>query len=40
MVLESGRVIEFDEPEKLLSNKESVFYSMVTSAGVKIPSYN
>jgi ATP-binding cassette subfamily C (CFTR/MRP) protein 1 len=35
MVLDKGKIIEFDSPEKLLKNKESVFYSMAIAAGVK-----
>jgi ABC-type multidrug transport system fused ATPase/permease subunit len=36
MVLDKGKIIEFDSPESLLSNKSSVFYSLAIDAGVKI----
>lgn len=34
MVLEKGKVIEFDSPNKLLADSNSVFYSMAKSAGI------
>ncbi|KAG8452202.1 hypothetical protein GDO86_004119 [Hymenochirus boettgeri] len=33
MVLDSGRVVEYDEPYNLLKNKESLFYKMVQQVG-------
>ena len=34
MVLDGGRVIEYDPPAKLLSNQNTVFYSMAKDAGL------
>ena len=34
IVLDKGRVVEFDAPKKLLTNKNSVFYSMAQQAGL------
>eukprot|EP00095_Tigriopus_kingsejongensis_P007287 maker-scaffold313_size211302-snap-gene-0.9 protein:Tk07287 transcript:maker-scaffold313_size211302-snap-gene-0.9-mRNA-1 annotation:"multidrug resistance-associated protein 1 isoform x4" len=34
IVLDAGKVIEFDTPGKLLKNKQSVFYGMVNEAGL------
>jgi ABC-type multidrug transport system fused ATPase/permease subunit len=31
LVLAKGRVVEFDTPQKLLANRDSVFYGMVNS---------
>lgn len=35
IVLDNGRLKEFDIPEKLLSNKESLLYGMCKDAGIK-----
>nr|APD26520.1 ATP-binding cassette transporter subfamily C member 1 X4 protein [Brachionus koreanus] len=34
MVLDSGKLVEFDSPSKLLSNSSSLFYSMAKEAGL------
>jgi len=34
MVLDAGRVKEFDPPNELLSNKSSVFFGMAKDAGL------
>ncbi|KAJ7050501.1 multidrug resistance-associated ABC transporter [Mycena amicta] len=34
LVMSSGRVAEFDTPQELLSNKESMFYGLATEAGL------
>nr|QNH67948.1 ATP-binding cassette transporter subfamily C member 1 X9 [Brachionus plicatilis] len=34
MVLDKGRIVEFDSPEKLLFNKDSLFFSMAYSVGL------
>ena len=34
LVLDNGRVAQFDKPEKLLSNTEGIFFKMSLSAGL------
>ena len=34
MVLDQGKVIELDAPDKLLANESSVFHSMAKDAGI------
>lgn len=34
MVLDSGKLVEFDSPNNLLSNSSSLFYSMAKEAGL------
>ena len=34
MVLDKGRIVEFEPPQVLLSKKRSVFYSMAADAGI------
>lgn len=31
--MDSGKMAEFDEPSKLLQNKQSIFYSMARAMG-------
>ena len=33
-MLDAGNVVEFAEPQKLLKDKNTVFYSMAKSAGL------
>lgn len=33
LVLDAGRVVEFDEPTRLLGNDEGIFYGMVKATG-------
>jgi ABC-type multidrug transport system fused ATPase/permease subunit len=34
MVMDAGKVVEFDSPKKLLGDKKSVFYTMANEAGL------
>ncbi len=34
MVLDKGKIVEFDSPKILLSNSNGIFYSMVKTAGL------
>ena len=34
IVLEKGKIVEFDKPQVLLSNKNGIFYSMAFQAGL------
>ena len=34
MVLESGRIVEYNTPKKLLENKKSSFYAMAKDANI------
>lgn len=34
MVLDKGKIVEFDKPETLLANQRSVFYGMARAAGL------
>ena len=34
MVLDAGRVVEFEPPNSLLRKKDSIFYGMVDEAGL------
>jgi ATP-binding cassette, subfamily C (CFTR/MRP), member 1 len=34
MVLDKGKIIEYNSPKNLLSRKDSVFYSMAAAAGI------
>ncbi len=35
MVLDSGKIIEFDSPSVLLNNKQGHFYAMAKDAGIR-----
>ncbi len=34
LVLDNGRIVEFDSPAKLLADSKTVFYSMAKDAGL------
>jgi ABC-type multidrug transport system fused ATPase/permease subunit len=34
MVLDKGKIVEFDSPQKLLTDSKSQFFSMASSAGL------
>ena len=34
MVLDKGKIIEFDTPDNLLADKKSSFYSLANDAGI------
>lgn len=34
LVLDKGKIVEFDNPQHLLKNKKSLFYSMASSANL------
>ena len=36
MVLDQGNIAEFDSPDNLLANKETIFYSMAKNAGIVV----
>ena len=37
LVLDQGKVVEFDSPDNLLNDQSSVFYSLARNAGIKAP---
>lgn len=36
LVMDAGRVVEFDRPQTLLENTDGVFYNLARDAGIKI----
>lgn len=34
MVLEKGRIVEFETPDELIKDNESIFHSMAKDAGI------
>lgn len=36
MVLDAGKIVEFDSPSVLLNNKQGHFYAMAKDAGIKV----
>lgn len=36
MVLDSGKIVEFDAPSVLLNNKQGHFYAMAKDAGIRV----
>lgn len=36
MVMDQGRIVEFDSPQQLLAKKDGIFASMAASSGIKL----
>lgn len=34
IVMEKGKIMEFDEPKKLIENEKSIFYGMIKDANL------